>query len=137
MKIARAVICVSSALVLGFVSGCASTPIEEKAPAPQAQRAPAAEPELSGAAAKAIEEARAAVKKAASVNGLWRDTEDLIKQAEAAVAQGNEETAVKLANKAKKQAELGYQQAMDEQQNWRAVADAYNKTTAKSTAANK
>jgi hypothetical protein len=127
MKIARTVVCVSSALVLGLAAGCASTSPEEKVTAAQTQSAPA-QRELSGVAAKAIEDARAAVKKAESVNGLWRDPESLIKQAEAALAQGNEATAIKLAQKAKKEAELGYQQAMDERKNWRAAAEAYSKT---------
>ncbi len=123
MKIARSVVCVSlSVLMLGLVSGCVSKPIE-KAASQQTQDASAPKT-VSAGAGKAIEEARAEVKKAASVNGLWRDTEDLIKQAEAALAQGNEETAVKLANEAKHQAELGYKQAMDGQKNWRTAAAA-------------
>lgn len=121
MKIARSVACISlSVLMLGLVGGCASKPAE-KAASQQTQDASAPKV-VSAGAGKAIDEARAAVKKAASVNGLWRDTEDLIKQAEAALAQGNEETAIKLANKAKRQAELGYKQAMDEQKNWRTAA---------------
>lgn len=121
MKIARSVVCVSlSVLMIGLVGGCASKPAEKAAPQ-QAQEASAPKT-VSAGAGKAIEEARAAVKQAASVDGLWRDTEELIKQAEAALAQGNEETAVKLAKKAKRQAELGYKQAMDEQKNWRTAA---------------
>lgn len=123
MKLARSVVCVSlSVLMLGLVGGCASKPTEKAAP--QQTQDASAPKTVSVGAGKAIEEARAAVKKTASVNGLWRDTEDLIKQAEAALAQGNEETAVKLANKAKRQAELGYKQAMDEQNAWRTAAAA-------------
>lgn len=128
MRIARAVVCVSSALVLGLAVGWGSASAAEKVAAAQTENAPVQQ-ELSGAAAKAIEDARAAVKKAESVNGLWRDTESLIKQAEAALAQGNEATAIKLAQKAMKEAELGYQQAMNERKNWRAAAEAYSKTT--------
>lgn len=122
MKLARPVVCFSlSVLMLGLIGGCASTPAPEQASAQPAQSASAPKAPSVGAG-KAIDEARAAVKQAASVNGLWRDTEDLIKQADAALAQGNEETAVKLANKAKKQAELGYQQAISERDNWRKTA---------------
>ncbi len=59
-------------------------------------------------------EAKAAQKKAASVGGEWRDTGKILKQADKAAAAGDTAKAVKLANKAKKQGEMGYQQAMDQ-----------------------
>ena len=58
-----------------------------------------------------IAAAEHAQKKAASVDGEWRDTGKLIKQAKAAQAEGNYAQAVKLANKAERQGELGYEQA--------------------------
>lgn len=57
-------------------------------------------------------EAEAARKKAASVGMEWRDIGKFRKTAKKAAADGDYETAIKLAEKAKKQGELGYQQAM-------------------------
>jgi len=63
----------------------------------------------------AISAAEAAVKKAAKVGGEWRDTKKkFIKKAKAAASKGDHEAAIKLANKAKAEGEMGYQQAMDE-----------------------
>jgi hypothetical protein len=63
----------------------------------------------------AIEKADAARKKAASVGGEWRDTGKIIKQAQTAAKEGDYTTALKLANDAYRQGELGYQQATAEQ----------------------
>ncbi len=63
---------------------------------------------------QAIAAAEAARKKAASVGGEWRDTGKLIKKAKAAAEKGDDAKAVKLATQARKQGELGYQQAMDQ-----------------------
>ena len=62
----------------------------------------------------AINAAIAAQKAAAKVKGEWRDTGKLIKKAQEAAAEGNYGTAVKLANKAKAQGELGKDQAMSQ-----------------------
>ena len=67
---------------------------------------------------RAIEEAKAAYKKADSVQGAWINTPKLIKKAEAAAAKGDKAKAVQLANAAKKEAELGYAQAVYERENW-------------------
>jgi nucleoid-associated protein YgaU len=56
-------------------------------------------------AEQAISDAKAANAKAKAVGYEWRDTGKIIKSAEAALEAGNEEEAIKLANKAKKQAE--------------------------------
>ncbi len=61
-----------------------------------------------------VEKADASRKKAASVGGEWRDTGKMIKQAKAAAKKGDYEKALKLANTAYRQGELGYQQAMDQ-----------------------
>lgn len=61
---------------------------------------------------KAIEEALEAKQKAASVDGEWRDTGDLINQAKKAAKDKNYDKAVKLANEAEAQGKLGYQQAI-------------------------
>jgi hypothetical protein len=63
----------------------------------------------------ALSDAQAARKKAASVGGEWRDTGKIIKEAKAAAEMGDYETAMKLADKAQKQGELGYEQAMSQQ----------------------
>ena len=63
-----------------------------------------------------IKEAEAAVKKAASVGGEWRDTQGkLLKDAKAALSKGDVETAKKMAEMAKFEGEMGYQQATEQQ----------------------
>lgn len=61
---------------------------------------------------EAVTAAEAARKKAASVGGEWRDTGKLIKKARAAAEMGEYAKAVELATTARKQGELGYEQAM-------------------------
>ena len=75
-------------LSLGLMTGCAST--DESAD--------------TMTAAEAIAEAKAANAEAKAANYEWRDTGKLIKSAEAALADGDEEGAIKLANKATAQA---------------------------------
>lgn len=62
----------------------------------------------------ALAEAKAAQKKADSVGGEWRDIGKFLKQADLEAKAGNYNKAVKLANKAKSQAEIGYQQALEQ-----------------------
>jgi len=67
------------------------------------------------AANAAIEAAEAALNKARSVDGEWRDArKKFLKKAKAAAHKADYKTAIKLANKAKFQAEMGYQQAMEQ-----------------------
>lgn len=63
-------------------------------------------------AAAAISAADDARKKAASVDGEWRDTGKLIKKAKQAASKGDFNKAVKLANKAQRQGKHGYEQAV-------------------------
>ncbi|MCP3668441.1 MAG: SoxXA-binding protein [Gammaproteobacteria bacterium] len=65
-------------------------------------------------AKQAITDAQSAQKKAASVNGEWRDVGKFIKKARGAEKKGDFATAVKLANKARQQSEIGYQQAVEQ-----------------------
>lgn len=65
-------------------------------------------------AEKAIADAEAARKKAASVKGEWRDTKKMIKEAEELLKSGEFDEAIKKANKAKRQGELGYEQALSQ-----------------------
>jgi pyruvoyl-dependent arginine decarboxylase (PvlArgDC) len=67
---------------------------------------------------EAIAAAKAAQKKADSLQGGWVTTDDLIKQAEEASAEGQKDTALKLARKAQKEAELAYAQAEHERKHW-------------------
>ena len=62
----------------------------------------------------AVEKAEASRKKAGSVGGEWRDTGKMIKKAKAAAKKGDYEKALKLANTAYRQGELGYRQAMSQ-----------------------
>ena len=82
-------------LSLGLITGCAS--IDEADDSPSA--------------AQAIAEAKAANAEARSLNYEWRDTGKVIKQAEEKLAAGDEEGAIALANKAKKQANIAIAQA--------------------------
>ncbi|WP_455203418.1 hypothetical protein [Kaarinaea lacus] len=64
---------------------------------------------------KLIKDAEASIKKAASVGGEWRDTNSqLLKKAKAALSKGDVETAAKMAEAAKFEGEMGYQQAVDQ-----------------------
>ncbi len=84
-------------LVIGFAVGCAGT-TEEATGGDQA------------AAEAAIAAAKSANAKANAEGYAWRDTGKLIKKAEKALKAGKYEEAIKLANKAKRQAELAVEQ---------------------------
>jgi hypothetical protein len=62
----------------------------------------------------AIHQAEAAREKAASVDGEWRDTAELIHEAQAAVKRGQHAEALRLAEQAMHQGELGYAQAISQ-----------------------
>ena len=81
-------------LSLWLVNGCA-----EKATKPSASGN--ASPE----AVAAIGAANDAIKKAKANNWIWRDTEKFAKQAQQAADKGDNAAAIKLANKAKTQAD--------------------------------
>ncbi|HEB97117.1 MAG TPA: SoxXA-binding protein [Sedimenticola thiotaurini] len=76
--------------------------------------AKAADPKAAEAA-KVIEHAEMARKRAASVDGEWRDTAKFIKKARALAKEGKYDAAIKLAKKAKRQGELGYEQAVSQE----------------------
>lgn len=98
-----------TALSLALLAGCASnqsdTSAESQAKAPSAEMT---------AFQQSYEAVASAVKKANSVGGEWRDTGKMMKQAKAAAEKGDFAAANKLLDKAKFQAEVGYQQAMAE-----------------------
>jgi len=58
----------------------------------------------------AIAEAEAAAKKTSAVGFLWRDTEKLITEAKKALTSSDPGSALTLAQRAKSQAERGYEQ---------------------------
>lgn len=93
-------------LVLAMGVGCATAP-EEAPPAESSQMT-----DLKAEAAQAIADARAAVNKARSVDGLWPSTEDVLKQAVDAYDGADYQRAIELANRAKSEAEQGYNQAL-------------------------
>jgi hypothetical protein len=66
-------------------------------------------------AEEAIAAAEAARKKASSVGGEWRDTGKFIKEAEDLAKSGDFAAAIALADKARRQGEMGYEQAIREQ----------------------
>jgi nucleoid-associated protein YgaU len=90
-------------LVLGTLVGCASSPKE-----------PAVD-NSSAEADQAISAAEAAVAKAKANDWIWRDTEKFLKEAKEAAANGDGDTAVKMANKARGQAEAALNQYYLEQ----------------------
>ena len=65
-------------------------------------------------AAKAIEEAKVAYQDADTRGYAWRDTRKMIKQAEKAAADGDQEKAIQLATQAKAQSEAAIAQAARE-----------------------
>ena len=65
-------------------------------------------------AAQAISSAKAANAEAKAAGYEWRDTGKMIGKAEKALTSGNEDEAIKLANKAKKQAMDAIEQAKRE-----------------------
>jgi hypothetical protein len=68
------------------------------------------------AAKSAIASAEAALKKARSIEGEWRDAKKkMVKKAKAAASKGDFKKAIKLANMAKFQGEMGYQQAIGQE----------------------
>lgn len=60
---------------------------------------------------KLLTETKSHIKKAQEVNGLWRDTEQLLHEAERLHKSGDAAAAIKLLNEVNTQARLGYQQA--------------------------
>ena len=89
-------------LVLGLVAGCASTP-DEGGGGDQAT------------AEQAIADAKASNAQAKKMNAEWRDTGKIIKSAEKALDAADYEKAIKLANKAQRQAELAMKQAKEQE----------------------
>jgi hypothetical protein len=90
-------------LALGLAAGCASTPDESAVVTDQRS------------AAQAIADAKSSNAKAKAMGMEWRDTGKMIKSAEKAQAAGDDTKAIKIADKAKRQAENAMKQAELEQ----------------------
>jgi hypothetical protein len=88
------------AMVLSLVAGCATAPPETPSRDAMAE------------AQQAIDAAKVSIAKAKAVDWLWRDTESFLAEAEseAAAGAGHEDQAIKLANKARNQADLAVNQ---------------------------
>jgi hypothetical protein len=98
MKILRSVKLLAIVLLSCAVSaGCANQQMKGSGAAQASKAAPEAR--------QAIQDAADAIAMANKNNWIWRDTEDLLKQAQAAADGGDNAKAVELANKAKYQAE--------------------------------
>jgi len=93
-------------LVLGLAVGCAQQTTMTEAPPPED------ECQISAAARNAIHSAKVAAAEAQAVAYAWRDTEKLIKQAEAAAKEPecDNDKAIRLANQARRQAENALRQ---------------------------
>ena len=102
------------ALVLSIAVGCASTP----EPEPVDDQIAVAE--------RAIADAKAANAEAKAAGAAWRDTDDLIKQAEEALKAGDTGKAIQLANKARRQAELALKQHQAEMDKMGQMASSYS-----------
>ena len=67
---------------------------------------------------KAVEMAKQTFEKAVKEQGGWVDTKKLIKSAELSATKGDKKNALKLAEQARREAELSYQQALNQEKNW-------------------
>ena len=99
-------------LAVGLNAGCAESPKKEAAAS-----ASKASPE----ATAAIANAAGAIKTAKANEWIWRDTEKFLKEAQAAADKGDNGAAIKLANKAKFQAEAAVVQFNHEKNNPRGL----------------
>lgn len=95
-------------LSLGLTVGCATQP----KPAEPAPQEPVQEEKKGPSAAvlEAIAAAKAAIAEAKAHDALWRDTAKILAAAEKAAAAGDDRKALKLANQARRQAELSLNQ---------------------------
>ncbi len=98
-------------LSMWLVNGCADKGTKSSASASKAS------PE----AVAAIAGANKSIKAAKANNWIWRDTGKFAKQAQAAADKGDNKTAIKLANKAKAQAEDAIEQYKYESANPRGL----------------
>jgi hypothetical protein len=65
-----------------------------------------------------IDKAKSTLNKAIAVQGGWMSTKKLITSAELSAAKGDKKKARQLAEKAQREAELSYQQALNQTTHW-------------------
>lgn len=107
-----------AALVLSMAVGCAGQPTEPEVDPEQVKA------EQMAAAQQAIADAKSALEEAKAIGAEWRDTEELIKQAEEALAAEDTAKAIELANQARRQAENAIAQKRAEEERLAAEAAA-------------
>jgi len=95
------------------IVGCATTSVEKASePAMATPAAPAAAVQVEPDVPALIAQAEEAANKAASVGSEWRDTRKFIDDAKKALEKNDLDTAKKLAKKAKREGDLGYEQGV-------------------------
>lgn len=99
-------------LSMGLVAGCAQ---QQQKPEAEPTAAMQSNPQAK-AAEQAIADAKDAIAKAKDNHWIWRDTEKFLKKAEKDYQDGKYDDAIKLANKAKDQANLAVDQYQREHQ---------------------
>lgn len=67
---------------------------------------------------KAVEMAKQTFEKAVKEQGGWVSTKKLIKSAELSATKGEKDKALKMAEQARREAELSYQQALNQKKDW-------------------
>ena len=67
---------------------------------------------------KAVELAKTTFEKAVKEQGGWVSTKKLIKSAELSATKGERDKALKMAEQAQREAELSYQQALNQKKQW-------------------
>jgi nucleoid-associated protein YgaU len=98
----------ASILVLGVAISCGSTPEKDSATDGSMTKKGPTKKEN---AASAIQAAKSALTKAQNANGAWKNTGSMIKDAEKAMAAGDFDKAVSMANKAEEEANNAILQA--------------------------
>jgi gas vesicle protein len=108
-----AMLCIGAAVALAGAPAWSAEKASSKAAASAEKKVTSGDAKAAEAAIAAAESAR---KKAAGVDGEWRDTGKMIKQAQAALKEGDADKAVKLAKQAEMQGQLGYEQAVSQKE---------------------
>lgn len=67
---------------------------------------------------QSIEMAKQEFDKAVAEQGGWMSTKKLISSAELSATKGDKDKAIQMAEKARREAELSYQEAVDQKKNW-------------------
>lgn len=106
-----------AALVLSVAVGCAGQPTEPEMDPEQVKA------EQMAAAQQAIADAKSALEEAKAIGAEWRDTQELINQAEEALAAEDTAKAIELANEARRQAENAIAQKRAEEERMAAAAE--------------